>query len=378
MVVLTCCAPYGVAGLGRTLSDVTDALCGDGRPFHIFAGGVGSGADLGAKLTCVTPRLPRLLARVPPVRFDIALQQHLAFERFDHAVAKRITTAPASVVAFAGQALHTFRRARKLGCRRLEVVAPTPHLGHVWRQHQLAQRRYSIERDWLNRVQLDRALAEYEMADVIHVATAYTWDTFRREGVPASKLHRIPVSAEPRFAAAPRLGPPPDDVFRIVYTGSLTVVKGVPLLLDAFAGFTHGPAELTLVGSTGTRGMRQFMAERCAQDPRVRVAPGDPLPHLQRAQVYVHPSYQDGFGYAVAEALACGVPAIVTDETGAKELITPGVNGEIIPTDSMHAIQVALERRYWQWRSERERGPIADGDRSVSRVEQGVRAGASR
>lgn len=378
MVVLTCCAPFGVAGLGRTLSDVTAALCGDGRDFHVFAGGVGTGAELGAALTCVTPRLPRLIGRVPPVRFDIALQQHLAFERFDHAVSKRITTAPTSVVAFAGQALHTFRRARQLGCARLELVAPTPHLGHVWRQHALAQRRYAIERDWLNRAQLDRASAEYEMADVVHVATSYTWDTFIREGVSASKLHRIPVSAEPRFAAAVRPTAPPDDVFRIVYTGSLTVVKGVPLLLDAFAGLTWGPTELTLVGSTGTRGMRQFMAERCAQDARVRVAPGDPLPHLQRADVYVHPSYQDGFGYAVAEALACGVPAIVTDETGAKELITPGVNGEIIATDSMHAIQVALERRYRQWRSERQRRLVADAGHPPPSVAQRTRAGASR
>ena len=33
--------------------------------------------------------------------------------------------------------------------------------------------------------------------------------------------------------------------------------------------------------------------------------------------MYVHPSYQDGFGFAVAEALAVGVPVIVTEDTPA-------------------------------------------------------------
>ena len=34
VVVLTCCAPYGVGGLGRTLSDTADTLCADGQPFR--------------------------------------------------------------------------------------------------------------------------------------------------------------------------------------------------------------------------------------------------------------------------------------------------------------------------------------------------------
>ena len=82
----------------------------------------------------------------------------------------------------------------------------------------------------------------------------------------------------------------------------------------------------------------------------MRLAPGDPLPHLRSAHLYVHPSYQDGFGYAVAEALACGVPAVVTEDTGAKELVT-GVNGDIVATDSVDAIGAAIERRYRQWRT---------------------------
>jgi glycosyltransferase involved in cell wall biosynthesis len=357
VVVLTCCAPYGVGGLGRTLSDTADALCADGQPFRVYATSVGTGGSLGTAVTCVRPRLPDVLARIPPIRFDMGWQQHLAFEHFDRAVAKRLdrlSTPPiGSLVGSAGQALHTFKRALSLGCPRLELVSATGHLGHVWRQHRLAARRYSIERDWLNRAHLERALAEYAMADVIHVGTAYAWDTFVREGVPPSKLRRLSVAADGRFTPATHERSASNDVFRIVYTGALSVVKGVPLLLDAFEGLTGERAELTLVGWTGSRGMRKFIEARCAQNAQIRVAPGDPLPHLQKAQVYVHPSYQDGFGYAVAEALACGVPVVVTEDTGAKELVIRGVNGDIVPTDSVDAIRAALVRRYGQWRERR-------------------------
>jgi glycosyltransferase involved in cell wall biosynthesis len=90
--------------------------------------------------------------------------------------------------------------------------------------------------------------------------------------------------------------------------------------------------------------MRRFLARVTRDDPRVRVAPGDPLPHLRRADVYVHPSYQDGFAYAVAEAIACGVPVIVTEDTGAKERVVEGVNGWVVPTGSVAAIYSRLEQ----------------------------------
>jgi len=95
---------------------------------------------------------------------------------------------------------------------------------------------------------------------------------------------------------------------------------------------------LILVGSTGMRAMKQYMKDWIQKDPRIYMIPGDPLPHLQRADVYVHPSYEDGFGFAPMEAIACGVPVIVTEDTGMKEYVREGVNGYIVPTGSYKAI----------------------------------------
>jgi glycosyltransferase involved in cell wall biosynthesis len=50
-----------------------------------------------------------------------------------------------------------------------------------------------------------------------------------------------------------------------------------------------------------------------------------------QADVLVHASIEDGFGLVVSEALACGRPVIVTDTTGACELVRDGENGFVVP-----------------------------------------------
>jgi glycosyltransferase involved in cell wall biosynthesis len=221
----------------------------------------------------------------------------------------------------------------------------------VRRRHEEAYRANPIERGWFNEQQHKKALREYEVADTIVVASDYVRDSFLEAGFSEHKLSRFALSPSRRFRPAPAARPE-DGVFRIVYVGGLTVVKGIPVLLDAFARFKPRSAELTLVGGCGTHAMRRYLAQRCARDPRVRIVPGDPLPHLHRANVYVHPSYGDGWSYATLEALACGVPAIVTEDTGAKEFIRDRGNGVVVPTGSPVAILEALVAKYRGFQSE--------------------------
>jgi len=121
------------------------------------------------------------------------------------------------------------------------------------------------------------------------------------------------------------------------------MTKGIALLLEAFDRLSVSNAELRIMGGWSTRSVRRRLQSRIAQDPRITVQPGDPLPVLQKADVFVHPSYEDGFGYAPMEALACGVPVVVTEDTGMKEYVRDGVNGFVVPTGSVDAIVAALE-----------------------------------
>jgi glycosyltransferase involved in cell wall biosynthesis len=212
----------------------------------------------------------------------------------------------------------------------------------VIRQHALAHRRYPLEGSWASRL-LERNLAEYEQADRVFVASRYIRESFLQEGYPEEKICDFPLTADPRYEHAAR---EPAACFEIVYVGSLQVHKGVPLLIDALRRLPQLDVKLVLVGGWGTTGMRKFVQRACAGDSRISVSPGDPLPHLRTASLCVHPAYEDGFAYAPAEALAVGVPLIVSEDTGMKELISPGRDGAIVPTGDLDALVEAIEAAF--------------------------------
>jgi glycosyltransferase involved in cell wall biosynthesis len=213
----------------------------------------------------------------------------------------------------------------------------------VVRQHQRALRRYPLEQSW-TRWMLARNLREYEGAEQIYAATAYIRDSFLQEGFEESRLRRFPLTPDPRFdgARAERRA----GSFDVVYSGSLAVHKGVPLLVEAFRRLPHSDMRLVLVGGWGSRGMRRFIESATAADARIEAGPGDPLQALRGAALCAHPAYEDGFAYAPAEALVAGVPVIVSEDTGMKEMIDSPRRGLVVPTDDLDALSDAIDAAY--------------------------------
>ncbi len=335
--VLACAVAPDGGGLGQHFAQVVDAARAAGRAV-VYYSSAPRPADAAAGVGVAVGNRPfALAAAYTPVRFSPGWQNFLQGDLFDRAVAGRLAGPVASYTGFGGQSLHAFARARRFGAGRLELQAANSHVDHLARRHAEATRRWPIEGSWLNDAQRRKTLREYAAADVIHVASQYTWDSFAAAGVAEAKLRRIALRPAGRFRP-PAARPAADGVFRVVCVGSLTVAKGIPLLVEAFARLADGRAELTLVGGWGTRGMRRYLRAAMAADPRVRVAPGDPLPHLHRADVCVHPTFEDGFAYAPMEAMAAGVPVVVTQDTGMKEHVQEGVTGHVVPTGDGDAI----------------------------------------
>lgn len=341
MRVLACQSPYGQGGVGQHFAQLVEETRHEGHLAHYYNASPPPGdEDQGREVS--TPVFS-WLHRWTPVRYSVAWSSYLKNQCFDGRVAARLTEPVDRFMGFTGQSLHSFRRARALGVDTLELVAVNSHVDNVKRLHERAAQDTGIRDTWLNGMQRRKILAEYEEADRIFVHSEYTRTSFLDAGIPGSKLERTTLEVDARFQPPPSR--PDDDLFRVVYVGRLDATKGIPLLLNAFHRLPD-PAELTLVGGWGTRRMRRYMEQWQAKEPRLRIAPGDPLPVLHRADVFVHPSYEDGFGYAPQEALACNVPVIVTEDTGMKESVVDGQNGFIIPTGDVDALFDRLIRLY--------------------------------
>jgi glycosyltransferase involved in cell wall biosynthesis len=344
-VLASCTAVLGAGGLGRHLQEIVDALGRAGSEAVCICGSTrASAAGPGNHSPRHLLGMPYLIdvIRALPLPTSVGVRTRAFMSEFDAYAAEQLPAAE-HLIAFNSQALTQFRAARRAGYESVSLVSANSHLRRVARQHALALRRYPLEGSWATRL-LERNLSEYAQADRIYVASRYTRESFLEEGFREATLVDFPLTPDPRYAlAGPR---EPADAFEIVYVGSLAVHKGVPLLIDAVRRLPDLDLRLRLVGGWGTPGMRRFVQSACAGDRRISVCPGDPLPHLRGARLCVHPAYEDGFAYAPAEALAAGVPVIVSEDTGMKELIEPGHDGAIVATGDLDALTQAIEAAY--------------------------------
>lgn len=338
MRVLACQSPYGQGGVGQHFAHlVRETDAGVGLAYYLNPAPCPSDGARGRTLSDASYQW---LYRWTPLRYSLGWSTYVKNDLFDHRVAAALDAPAERFMGFVGQSLHSFRRADALGFDRLELVAVNSHVDNVQRLHSWAENTWGYRgASWLNEWQRQKTLKEYEQADRIFVHSEYTRRSFLEAGVPADKLERTHLRPDPRFQ--PPSSRPEDDIFRVVYVGRVDVTKGLPVLLEAFASLPD-PAELTIVGGWPTRQMKQFMQSWQEREPRLRLAPGDPLPALQTADVFVHPSYEDGFGYAPMEALACGVPVVVTEDTGMKEYVDDGTNGYVVPTGDVDALRDRL------------------------------------
>jgi glycosyltransferase involved in cell wall biosynthesis len=337
-VAVSCPAPFGAGGLGRHLEEMARAItAAGGEPACVCE----SGGDAGDDCTHVRPgtqwRVQDAFAR--PFH---AWRMWSASAGFDAAAARSLPDA-AHLIAFNGTAQEQFAAARKARFGSLSLMSANSHMRQVLRQHAAAHSRYPVEPQWATRL-LARNLREYDAADRIFVTSRYSWRSFVEEGVSEHRLALFPLTPAPRFAPAPAASS--SACFEVLYVGALTVHKGVPLLIDAVRRLPFSDLRLVLVGGWKTRGMRRFLQRATAQDPRISVRPGDPLPRLREARLYVHPAYEDGFSYAPAEALACGVPVLVSEDTGMKDLISSAREGLVLATGDRSALSDAIAAAY--------------------------------
>lgn len=336
--VVSCPAPYGSGGLGRHSQEIVEALERAGQPAVYIS-------DADRRAASRTTGTRAALARGTwgtVIRSFPAWRISRRSGRFDDYAASNLPRAD-HLICFNGTALAQLEAAPARGFTTRSLMSANSHMRRVIRQHERAHRDYPLERPWATQL-LERNLREYELADRIHVASRYIWESFSEQGFADDRLSHFPLTPHPRYE--PAVGTAGSDTFDVLYVGSLLVHKGVPLLLDAFRRLPHADMRLILIGGWKTRGMRRFVESARRQDARISVQPGDPLPHLRRARLCVHPAYEDGFGYAAAEALACGVPVIASEDTGAKELIKPGENGLILATGDVDALTQAIDAAY--------------------------------
>jgi glycosyltransferase involved in cell wall biosynthesis len=188
---------------------------------------------------------------------------------------------------------------------------------------------------------------ECALADHIVVNSPWSREAVIRAGVSEKKIHVLPLAYEKNAgdtAAEPHAYPDQfseERPLRLLFVGSVSVIKGAAELLEAMTVLRTQPVTLTVVGERGMEIPSQW--ERL---PSIRlqgaVPRGEMAEYYRSHDVLVFPSHSDGFGMAQIEAQAAGLPIIASAHCG--RVVVDGVSGTVLPEVTADAIVAAVRK----------------------------------
>ena len=183
----------------------------------------------------------------------------------------------------------------------------------------------------------------YATANAITVPSSVAKRSFVQMGIAPEKIHVIPYGV--RLDQFTRTQEPPQDSFELLFAGQVSLRKGIPYLLQAFARLKHPKKHLTIVGA-----VQDDIRPLLATLPTENVTFTGPLPQSQLAKkmsashLLVLPSIEEGLALVQGQAMACGCPVLATTATGAEDLFTDGREGFIVANRDVDALAERMQQ----------------------------------
>ncbi len=182
----------------------------------------------------------------------------------------------------------------------------------------------------------------YSMAQVLFAPNPELCALLERTAGRPCRLMPRGVDAE-IFHPAKRKRSPEDREFVLGFVGRLSVEKNIALLVQV-------QGELERMGVTNFRfliaghgGDEVWLREQLPHAEFTGVLKGEPLSEAYaNMDLFVFPSHTDTFGNVVLEALASGVPAIVTPDGGPPTIVRDGLTGRVVPDAEFTAAIAAI------------------------------------
>lgn len=184
--------------------------------------------------------------------------------------------------------------------------------------------------------------------DGFQCISTFTQQVMLQAGYPAARLHLIPNAVDcDRFVPMPPADPASSGQnLRVVFAGRHVAVKGLDVLLRAWAGMARpATARLVLAGDGPERAslMQQAIALGVADSVEFPGTINDVPALLASASIYVQASHREGLPNSVLEAMAAGLPVVATRIGGHEDIITDGETGVLVAPADPQALAVALQ-----------------------------------
>ncbi len=183
---------------------------------------------------------------------------------------------------------------------------------------------------------------ECELADTILLASNVAARYFRRAGYSADRIRVIPWGVDLRKPANKRRS----GKIRFLFAGTEPFRKGIRQLFEAWNALRPSGAELWCLTSDEIFQSPRLLKHIVA-NPSIVIRPLLPPREFAKAMTgfdcQVLPSLEDSFSLVVGDGMGCGIPSIVSNETGASDMITDGESGLIVRAGSVAQLAAAID-----------------------------------
>ena len=277
----------------------------------------------------------------PWILDQLSYANALTFDRWTLRQLQSAST-PQALIALSGSGLLTGRFLQANG----GVFICDRGSSHQRYQEQIVSdeyRRWGVDRPVTDMRDIVREEEIYATADAITVPSTFAARSFLESGVPAEKVHVIPYGV--RLERFTKTAETPKGSFRVLFAGSVSLRKGVPYLLEAFARVRHPNKLLQVAGS-----MHPDMKGVLERLPREHVEFLGSVDQARLAElmsvshVMVLPSIEEGLALVQGQALACGCPVIASTNTGGEDLFTHEKEGFIVPIRDVNALEDRMQQ----------------------------------
>ncbi len=236
--------------------------------------------------------------------------------------------------------LLSLRQAKKKGAQIIIERASS----HIVTQNNLLKRemkKFKVNFTPVNPLTLKKSVQEYLEADFVFVPSQFAYDSFLENGYPKVKLRLIHFGVDIKKFTPQKNKK--DNLFRAIFVGQVGIRKGLPYLLQAWQELDLKDSELLLIGPIFPD-FKDLIKNYNLRKIRFIDYSNNLTQYYQESDLFVFPSIEEGSALVTYEAMAAGLPLIVTHNSGS--LVADGQEGFIVETGSVESLKQALLKFY--------------------------------